>query len=210
MDELVLHHARPTFAALRPEQTVQQALGAIRSQSLDSAIVYFYAVDDHGRLCGVVSTRRLLTAEPETPVSALMTDATVTLPLSATLRDAAKSLVQHRLLAVPIVGKLGRIHGVIDATTLGVDLSADISGQHRAELFQLLGVRVGDGEHHVQSRFLSLLWNVVGGLIAAFVAGSHEHLMHRIAALALFMPVTLALSESVGMQAVAVALERRA
>ncbi len=209
MDELAIHHARRTFAALHPEHTVRQALDDIRSQRIDSAIVYFYVIDDHSHLLGVVPTRRLLIAAPDTRISALMTDASVTLPLSATVRDAAASLVEHRLLAVPIVGQLGRMHGVIDAVALGAEMSSDVTGTNRAELFQLIGVRMTDGgEHRFQSRFFSLLWNVVGGLIAAFVAGAHEQLMGTVAALALFMPVTLALSESVGMQAVAVALER--
>lgn len=210
LDELALHHARRGFAELRPEHTVEQALASIRSQTLDSAIVYFYVVDADRRLCGVVPTRRLLTAPPEAPIAELMTGASIALPMSATLRDAAATLVQHRLLAVPIVGQLGRMHGVIDAAALGIDISTGLTGQRLDELFQLIGVHITSASANgFRSRFSSLLWNVGGGLIAAFVAGAHEELLTTVAALALFMPVTLALSESIGMQAVAVALERR-
>lgn len=210
MDELAIHHATRRFAALRLEDTVEQALASIRCQPIDSAIVYFYVVDEHSRLHGAVPTRRLLTATPDAPVSALMTDAPVTLPLSATMRDAAMALVAHRLLAIPLVGLLGRMHGVIDASTLGAEISANVSGHRRDELFDLIGVHLGDrGTHRFQSRFLSLLWNVGGGLVAAFVAGVHEQLLSTVAALAVFMPVTLAVSESIGMQALAVTLERQ-
>jgi len=207
LDELALHHAHHLFAALRPEQRVDDALASIRAQELDSAIVYFYVVDGDGRLRGVVPTRRLLTAAPDVSVSALMTRASVTLPVSATVRDAAATLVEHRLLAVPIVDELGRIRGVIDASTLGADVSAEVTGRRRNELFQLIGIRLAEPGGRFRSRMSALTWNIVGGLIAAAVAAAFDDLLRAVAALALFMPVTLALSESIGMQAVAIALQ---
>ena len=208
-DALALNHARRSFATLHPEQRVEDALLSIRAQELDSAIVYFYVVDDHRQLRGVVPTRRLLTASPDALISQLMTDATVTLPLEGTLGDAAATLVDHRLLAVPIVSKSGRIQAVIDASALGADVTADITGRGRHELFQLLGIRMADASGRFRGRMSALTWNIVGGLIAAFVAAAFDDLLRNVAALALFMPVTLALSESIGMQAVAVASHAR-
>jgi magnesium transporter len=57
-------------------------------------------------------------------------------------------------------------------------------------------------------RFPWLLCNIAGGLIAAFIAARHSALLETVVALALFMPVVLALSESVGMQAVTLTLQR--
>src|ERR1700730_6933883 len=74
-------------------------------------------------------------------------------------------------------------------------------------MFQLIGVHVTDGESHAfRARFPSLLWNVGGGLIAALIASAHEELLSTFTTVALFMPVTLALGESVGMQSVALAI----
>src|SRR4051812_32327696 len=99
LDELALSHANPVFAELRRDQTATQALESIRAQPLDSAILYFYVVDDERRLQGVVPTRRLLTCDPQAPIWSVMNDASITLPATATLRDAAAMLVRHRLLA---------------------------------------------------------------------------------------------------------------
>src|ERR1041385_2531427 len=98
-DDLALQHAVTVFARLDPAQTVAQALDTIASQALDSAIIYFYLVDREDRLLGVVPTRRLLTSPRDAPVSSLTTPASVTLPMTATLRDAAAVLRRHRLLA---------------------------------------------------------------------------------------------------------------
>jgi magnesium transporter len=208
LDDIALRHASRSFAELRPEQTVDQALGAVRSQPLDSAVVYFYVIDENRRLQGVVSTRRLLTSAPDIPISRLMTGDPVSLTSTATLQEAAAVLVRHRLLAVPIVDSAGRMFGVVDAAALGVDVETELSGQRVNELFQLIGVRLV-GPASFVSRFPSLLWNVTGGLIAALIAGAHERLLGAFTSLALFMPVTLALSESVGIQSVVLAIERR-
>jgi len=208
LDEFALHHACPAFAELRRDETVAQALASIRLQRLDSAILYFYVVDDDRRLHGVVPTRRLLTSDPQELISAIMSKASITLPATATLREGAAMLVHHRLLAVPVVSRLGRMHGVLDATALGVDVAADLDGRGVDQLFQLIGVRVADSASHAfRARFPSLLWNVGGGLIAALIASAHEQLLSTFTTLALFMPVTLALGESVGMQSVALAID---
>jgi magnesium transporter len=100
--------------------------------------------------------------------------------------------------------------GVIDAATLGLDIERELNGKRVDELFQLMGVRVADTTSAgFVARFPSLLWNVAGGLIAAVIAGAHEHLLSAFTTLALFMPVTLALSESIGIQSVVLTIERR-
>lgn len=210
LDELALHHANSVFAQLRSTDTVAQALESIRRQQIDSAIFYFYVVDDDQRLRGVVPTRRLLTADPEASIASILNEASITLPATASVREGAALLAEHRLLAVPVVGQLGRMHGVLDATTLGLDIASEIDGRRRAQLFQLIGVHVDQGAAHgFRARFPSLLWNVAGGLIAALIASAHEHMLSTFTALALFMPVTLALGESVGMQSVALAIDGR-
>ena len=69
-----------------------QALAAIRSQTIDSAIVYFYVVDEDGRLRGVVPTRRLLTAPPDTPVPFSTPLEEFFLPKTADIVTAARKL----------------------------------------------------------------------------------------------------------------------
>lgn len=211
LDEPARAHAHNTFASLQPDETVERALSSIRSQALDAAIVYFYVVDADQRLLGVVPTRRLLTAEPDAPIRTLMTAATITVSATATVREAAALLAKHRLLAVPVVTAQGRMVGVIDAAALGFDMQRELSGQRVDEIFQVMGFRMANGgSSGFTPRFFSLLWNVVGGLIAAVIAGAHEHLLSAFTALALFMPVTLALSESIGIQSVVLTIERRA
>jgi magnesium transporter len=50
-------------------RTVGEALARLRSETLGQRIVYFYVVDEEGRMVGVVLTRRLLTADPQTAIA---------------------------------------------------------------------------------------------------------------------------------------------
>src|SRR5207244_4339996 len=56
-------------------------------------------------------------------------------------------------------------------------------------------------------RFPWLLTNIGGGILAALLAGLYEHELERAVTLALFIPVVLALAESVCVQSVSLALQ---
>ena len=60
LNESVTQHMRTDFARLHINQTVGEALTAIREKPPEGRIIYFYVVDDENRLKGVIPTRRLL------------------------------------------------------------------------------------------------------------------------------------------------------
>jgi len=61
--------------------------------------------------------------------------------------------------------------------------------------------------HAFRDRFPWLLCNIGGGLLAAFIASRFEHLLQEVVTLALFIPIVLALGESVSMQALTLTLQ---
>jgi magnesium transporter len=212
------HLDEPLFASLRrdltpllPDQTVSGALASLRVQPLRERIVYFYVVDAAGKLIGVVPTRRLLMADPATSVANIMVRDVLSLPTSATVRDASEMFLKHRLLALPVVDEAGRLYGVADVAMLTSDL-ADVTARENAEdVFQLIGAKVSQPSSAWQGfldRFPWLLCNIGGGLVAALIAGWYESLLDAVIVLALFIPVVLAVSESVAMQSVTLTLQR--
>jgi magnesium transporter len=211
LDEPIVGHLRRDLTPLAARQTVGEALDFLRSQPLGERIVYFYVVDADGRIVGVVPTRRLLMADPGTPVTNVMVGPVITLPESATLRDASDMFLKHRLLALPVVDAADRLRGVADVG-LFTDEIYDVAARQTADdVFQLIGAHVTPPASAWRSfvdRFPWLLCNVGGGLVAALIAGWYEQLLASIIALALFIPVVLAVSESVGMQSVTLTLQR--
>ena len=59
-----------------------------------------------------------------------------------------------------------------------------------------------------RDRFPWLLSNICGGLLCAVIAGQFESLLQQIVVLSLFIPIVLALAESVSMQSATLTLQR--
>src|SRR5947208_3986613 len=118
----VMTVARKDFAALDQDLTVQQALEVIRQRGVGEKIVYFYVVGDGEQLCGVLPTRRLLTAGLDQRLSDIMVKRVVTIPHTATLLEACEAFVLHKFLAFPVVDEGRRILGTVDVSLLSEEV----------------------------------------------------------------------------------------
>ena len=209
LHEPILPLARPPQVVLSPDQTVDETLRAIRTAGSATSIHYFYVVDVDRRLVGVVNTRRLLTAEPDRKVSEIMAENVVAIPDWATVLIASEYFATRRLLAFPVVDPKGQLLGVVDVS-LFTDEVIDLAKQTYDDIFQLIGVH-GTAQRSTwdafKDRFPWLLCNIGGGLIAAFIASQFEQLLQHVVVLALFIPIVLALGESVSMQALTLTLQ---
>ena len=90
-NDSVTEHMRRDFSQLAATQTVGEALESLRRNPPSGRIIYFYVVDEDGRLRGVVPTRRLLLSPLRQPLSEIMVKQVVTLPASATCSKRANS-----------------------------------------------------------------------------------------------------------------------
>lgn len=212
LDDPVTEHMRKDFARLRMNQTIGEALATIRKNPPDGRIIYFYVVDEEDHLKGVVPTRRLLMNAPEQPVGEIMVRDVITIPDEATVLDACEFFISHRLLAFPVIDQDRRVLGIVDVELYTDELSDLDRKEGNDELFQLIGVHITDVQQTspvaaFQSRFPWLLANIGGGILAAFISGVFEAELKQAVALALFIPVVLALAESVSIQSVSLALQ---
>ncbi len=221
LDDPVTKHLRTNVARLRADLSVGEALAEVRTKPPTGTVIYFYAVNADGTLAGVIPTRRLILAEPDTPVLKVANTHPVTMNSAATVADACEFFILHRLLAFPVVDGAGVLLGVIDVnlyTDELVDLAANDAREVTNDFFQLVGVRleeVRSSERRggatallspLRTRFPWLLANVAGGLAAAGLTGMFEAELQKAVALALFIPVVLALAESVAIQSVSLSL----
>ncbi len=214
LDRLALDHARRDFVQVSVYHTVAEALAQVQQQRVEGRIVYFYVVDEEGHLQGVLPVRRLLLNPPETPVAALMVRQVVTLPVTATLLDTCEQFILHRFLALPIVDAENRIVGVVDVELYTDEISDLVRQEESNDVFQLIGVRLAQVQEAslpaaFYRRFPWLLCNLAGGLACALLAGQFTGILNRVIALSLFIPVVLAIAESVSIQSLTLALQAR-
>jgi magnesium transporter len=212
--EPVSRHARTDAATLRPDWTVAEALDHLRAHPPGNRVVYFYVVDGETRLLGVVPTRRLLLSPPTTSIDSIMLRPAVAVPETATILDACEFFSLYRFLALPVVDSEKRLVGVLDVDvyTGGLAEGSD-PGVPGDDVFQLIGVHLNRAQRSnpvaaFRGRFPWLLANVAGGLLAAGLSGVFQDVLSwNDAVLALFVPVVLALAESVAIQSVTITLD---
>lgn len=205
----VLTVVQRDLVALKSHSTVGDALASLRVRTNASEVLYLYVIDDEGRLSGVVPTRALLSAAPETPLHDIMLHDVVAIPDWATVLIAAEYFVSKKILAFPVVSGDGVLVGQVDVSIFTDEV---ISHARRSfdDIFQIIGVRATEGRTSwsgFRDRFPWLLTNVAGGLICAAIASRYEPLLEVVVVLALFIPVVLALGESISIQAVSLTLQ---
>lgn len=212
LSDPITRHLRKDFARVSADQTVGEALAQIRREPPEGRIIYFYVLDAEGRLQGVLPTRRLLLSPLETPVAKIMVRDVVCIPQNATVLDACEFFIMHRLLAFPVIDAGRRILGVIDVELYTAELGDIERSERYDDLFQLIGVHLSEAQQGspflaFRKRFPWLLCNIVGGMAAAIIVWFFEHEIEVAAALAMFIPIVLALSESVSIQSVSLTLQ---
>ncbi len=215
LQDPIIQHMHTDFAALSSEQTVAAALDFLRNQPPQGRIIYLYVTNASGRLCGVVPTRRLLLSPPENRISEIMVPHVIAVSHSSTVLEACEFFTLHRLLAFPVIDDDRHLVGVIDVELYTDELNElsepDEIFEKADDLFQLIGVhlhsaRQGSPLRSFIIRFPWLMCNIGGGILAAFLAGMFEVELKKAVALALFIPVVLAIAESVSIQSVTLGL----
>ena len=205
LSRLVRDFAVPVKTCLHPNKTIKEALHVLRELEIQENIIYFYAVDDEGKLLGVVPTRRLLLRKPEVRIHEIMETDIITLHADQNLHGAMESLESHHLLALPVVDAQNHFLGVIDVG-LYLEESLDVArAKRRKDIFQIIGVTIEDGRREAPfkaylGRMPWIFCNLFGGFMCAVISNFYELVLSEYLLLAMFIPLTLTLSESISMQ----------
>lgn len=201
----VKEFAIPVHTILHEDQNIEEALISLRRRKIDDKVIYFYVIDDEGRLRGIVPTRHLLLKERHCSIKEIMAHSVVRLKEDQTLEEAMELLSTHRLLAIPVVDAQQRLKGVIDIQ-MYLEESFDIaSARHSSDVFQILGLTLEMGKKKspwksYRIRMPWILCNMAGGIACAAISFYFQAVLAKVLLLAMFIPLILTLSESISMQ----------
>jgi magnesium transporter len=200
---------RPVPVTLTADQSIADALRVVRTSISAANIHYFYVVDENRRLIGIVPARHLLAADPAQRVDEVMIRDVVAIPSWATVLVASEYFASRKLLAFPVIHDNGELVGVVDVSLFTSEV-IDLARRTYDDIFQLMGVHataLRTPWTAFVDRFPWLLSNIAGGLLCAVIAAQFEVLLDHIVILALFIPIVLALAESVSMQSATLTLQ---
>ena len=180
----------PDVLAVNENATVAQAIEQVRKSPVAETAQSLYVVDDHEHLVGSVPLRRLIIANPATPVRLLQQDEPVSAAPETDQEEVARLVAKYDLVALPVVDHDHRLIGVIS-----VDDVIDIIREEATEDIQRFGGAAGDETVFDPPRAVftkRLTWRLVNlatAILAASVIGLFEGSIRELATLAIFMPI---------------------
>jgi magnesium transporter len=195
------------FSALDEKMTAQEAIDSLRAAGIDrsESILYLYVVDELRRLVGVVPIRRLVTAQPDTPVSELAVQETLTTHPEADQEEVAQLVARYDLLAIPVTDVDGTMLGVITVD----DVIDVITEEATQDIYNLAGLSEEDriftsASLSIRKRLPWMLVNLCTAFSAGAVIGLFEGTLEQLVSLAVFLPVVAGVGGNGGIQALTV------
>ena len=186
--------------------TVERALEIIRSAGRADTPSYIYIVDAQGRLSGVAPLRSLLMARPQDSVHSIMVKSVTRLRAGAPLEEIVRMFQEYHYVSLPVVDDKDRLIGI-------VPLYAMKEAQQQGQEQVLRGITGIDPKERLKQTLVAtrgrIPWitvTILGGLGCALIAGFFEHTLQTMVVLGIFMPIVLALGESIGAQTTSVVL----
>ncbi|MBS2011068.1 MAG: magnesium transporter [Cyanobacteria bacterium SZAS TMP-1] len=196
----------PRYVRVRPDMTVDEATNYVRRQSTRSVetIHYAYVLDLEQKLLGVISCRQLLSAQPETLVSALMTTDLVVVDEQMHQEEVSKIFSRYSLLAIPVVGTGGRMKGIVTVddivTVVHEEATKDIQKMGGSEALDEPYLKIGLFKMF-KKRGGWLMALFIGELFTASAMGYFEAEIAKAVVLALFVPLIISSGGNSGSQA---------
>jgi magnesium transporter len=195
----------PRFARLRPEMTVDEAIGYLRRQAAQLETMYYaYAIDSEQRLLGVVSFRNLFSADRTKTVREVMRTRFISVTEEMDQEAVAREFAEHHLLAIPVVDPAMHMKGIVT-----VDDIVGVVQREAGEDIQKIGGSEALDEPYLRIAFAKMVKKRGGWLAALFLGemltatamGFFEKEIAKAVVLALFIPLIISSGGNSGSQA---------
>jgi magnesium transporter len=182
--------------------TCRDALKSLQDQSEAEMVFYLYITDDDDRLVGVASLRALATTPADTILKEIMVKRVHTVRPETDQEEVAQIVAQYNYLAVPVLDEDDQLLGIVT-----VDDVVDVIREEATEDFLQMAGAGKDREillksswENARARLPWLFASWIGGIVAASIIGTFEHLLESIIALAAFIPVIIGMGGNIGTQ----------
>lgn len=190
--------------ALRRRMTVAEAMAAIRTLKPDSEEIYLlFIVDQHGRLCGEISFRQLVMANPDALLQDVMNPEVISVPVGVNQEEVARIVSRYDMLALPVVDNGGLLVGVIT-----VDDVIDVLVDEATEDIQRLGASEPLDKPYLETTARTVFRKRIGWLLLLFVTETltgtvlrhFEEELAAVVSLAFFIPLLIGTGGNAGSQ----------
>lgn len=192
------------FARLSENQSVTEAIEAVRKQAEKSETIYYlYVVDDEDHLRGVVSLRQLVLAKPTTVVGDLMERALVSVNVNDDQEEVAKALARYDLQAIPVTDDERHLLGIVTS-----DDVIDVVREEATEDAHRIGAVAPLTQGYLETPLRTITWKraiwltllFCGGIFTASTLHRYADAIETIPWLLLFVPLVISTGGNSGSQ----------
>jgi magnesium transporter len=160
----------PEVVALRPTDTVDDAIRFLRTADPDTITAAVYLVDDKNRLQGFVRLRRLVTARPEARLGDIMSTDVISVPVDTDQEEVADLVDKYEFMAIPVVDGENHLMGAITVD----DVLEVIEEEATEDIYKMAGSFAEEEEsesiiHVARYRLPWLLVCLAGTQLSSFV-----------------------------------------
>jgi len=189
---------------LKEKWTIAQALDHLRKVDPEvETLAYLYAVDEAGRLVGVVPVWKMLTSAPDAPIGTVLEPAVVSVTADTDQEEVARAVAQYDFFAIPVTDNDGRFLGIITH-----DDVIDILEEEFTEDVQRFGGSAPLENTYFSTSILRMVWKRVGWLLLLFLTATltgtvmrlFEGQLQATVALSFFIPLLIGTGGNAGSQ----------
>ncbi|MBD5781827.1 magnesium transporter [Pelagicoccus sp. NFK12] len=182
---------------------LSEAREAIRrgeEEDQDNAL-YVYAVDENGRLQGVLRLRDLLFRDLRLKVSSVMITDVRSISVNADQEEIANIFQKYNYLALPVVDDFGKLVGLVTSDDV-IDVIQEEATEDMQRMVGLSGEEMvtTHWSRSAKNRIPWLLVNLGTAFLAAWVVSMFEDTLVKYAMLAAFLPIVGGMGGNAGAQ----------
>ncbi len=196
------------FLAAPEFWNVGQTVDHARNNADDLPDIFFeiYVIDPAFRVLGCIPLHKILKSPRSMPLSQIMEENKVEIPEDMDQEEVAYLFQKYDLTSAPVIDESRRLTGMVTIDDI-VDV---IQEENREDLLALSGVSSASAFDTVVSSFRSrapwLAVNVITAFVASGVISMFAGTIDKYVALAILMPVVVALGGNAGSQTLAVSV----
>ncbi|AKQ69706.1 Mg/Co/Ni transporter MgtE / CBS domain protein [Myxococcus hansupus] len=196
----------PRFARVRPDMTIDEAIGYLRKQARErvETVYYAYVLDAEQHLLGVLSLRQLFQAASDKRVANVMQRDVITVSEDTDQEAVSRLFTEHGFMALPVLDAQQRMKGIVT-----VDDIVDVVQEEATEDIQKAGGMEALEAPYFEVGFFGMLKKRIGWLLVLFLGqmltatamSSFEDEIATAVVLSLFVPLIISSGGNSGSQA---------
>jgi magnesium transporter len=193
------------YAALPAHLKADEAVRRLRREAPDRETIYYiYIVDADRHLMGFCELKDLILAPPYKTLAEIMREDVLSIPVDMDVEDAAQSLAQYDVIAMPVVDAEKRLVGIIthdDIIDVVIDAATEDAHMMGAVQPMSAGYFTTPFWETIRKRVPALIVLFGAELVASFVMQQNEAFLLTFPLLLFLVPVIMATGGNSGSQA---------